>query len=167
MPRWYFDLSKGKCVRFIYGGCGGNRNNFESEDYCMAVCKAMSKSRPACCPPASSWPRLCGAPRPLGVTVGRLPSSLCFLDLDLLFCRQLSAQFSVSCARRGPGGGGGGGGDDGGDDGGDGGGVVCPPCARGEPGAGPISLEPLCRLGRRPCPLPSNAARHEGHSDRP
>uniref|UniRef100_A0A8C9Q6T8 Amyloid beta precursor like protein 2 n=1 Tax=Spermophilus dauricus TaxID=99837 RepID=A0A8C9Q6T8_SPEDA len=30
MPRWYFDLSKGKCV-----------NNFESEDYCMAVCKAM------------------------------------------------------------------------------------------------------------------------------
>lgn len=45
MPRWYFDLSKGKCVRFIYGGCGGNRNNFESEDYCMAVCKAMSKSR--------------------------------------------------------------------------------------------------------------------------
>lgn len=48
MPRWYFDLSKGKCVRFIYGGCGGNRNNFESEDYCMAVCKAMSKSCPAC-----------------------------------------------------------------------------------------------------------------------
>ena len=47
MPRWYFDLSKGKCVRFIYGGCGGNRNNFESEDYCMAVCKAMSKSRHA------------------------------------------------------------------------------------------------------------------------
>ncbi|CAO2635654.1 Amyloid beta precursor like protein 2 [Lemmus lemmus] len=45
MPRWYFDLSKGKCVRFIYGGCGGNRNNFESEDYCMAVCKTMSKSR--------------------------------------------------------------------------------------------------------------------------
>uniref|UniRef100_F7BET8 Amyloid beta precursor like protein 2 n=1 Tax=Monodelphis domestica TaxID=13616 RepID=F7BET8_MONDO len=41
MPRWYFDLSKGKCVRFIYGGCGGNRNNFESEDYCMAVCKTM------------------------------------------------------------------------------------------------------------------------------
>ncbi|XP_030077465.1 amyloid beta precursor like protein 2 isoform X2 [Microcaecilia unicolor] len=41
MPRWYFDLNKKKCVRFIYGGCGGNRNNFESEDYCMAVCKKM------------------------------------------------------------------------------------------------------------------------------
>uniref|UniRef100_A0A8C0AIG2 Amyloid beta precursor like protein 2 n=1 Tax=Bos mutus grunniens TaxID=30521 RepID=A0A8C0AIG2_BOSMU len=46
MPRWYFDLSKGKCVRFIYGGCGGNRNNFESEDYCMAVCKAMIPPTP-------------------------------------------------------------------------------------------------------------------------
>ncbi|KAM4828332.1 amyloid beta precursor like protein 2 isoform 1-T1 [Thomomys bottae] len=46
MPRWYFDLSKGKCVRFIYGGCGGNRNNFESEDFCMAVCKAMIPPTP-------------------------------------------------------------------------------------------------------------------------
>lgn len=44
MPRWYFDSNKRKCVRFIYGGCGGNRNNFESEEYCMAVCKKMSKS---------------------------------------------------------------------------------------------------------------------------
>lgn len=49
MPRWYFDMYKKKCIRFIYGGCGGNRNNFESEDYCMAVCKKMSKS---CLPPA-------------------------------------------------------------------------------------------------------------------
>ncbi|XP_038236381.1 amyloid-like protein 2 isoform X2 [Dermochelys coriacea] len=41
MPRWYFDLYKRECIRFIYGGCGGNRNNFESEEYCMAVCKKM------------------------------------------------------------------------------------------------------------------------------
>ncbi|KAM6191097.1 amyloid beta precursor like protein 2 isoform 3-T3 [Sarcoramphus papa] len=40
-PRWYFDPNKRKCIRFIYGGCGGNRNNFESEEYCMAVCKKM------------------------------------------------------------------------------------------------------------------------------
>ncbi|KFQ16294.1 Amyloid-like 2, partial [Leptosomus discolor] len=44
MPRWYFDPNKRKCVRFIYGGCGGNRNNFESEEYCMAVCKKMRYS---------------------------------------------------------------------------------------------------------------------------
>ncbi|XP_064029423.1 amyloid beta precursor like protein 2 isoform X1 [Pogoniulus pusillus] len=41
VPRWYFDPNKRKCIRFIYGGCGGNRNNFESEEYCMAVCKKM------------------------------------------------------------------------------------------------------------------------------
>ncbi|KAG7479456.1 amyloid 2 isoform X2 [Solea senegalensis] len=40
-PRWHFDMSQRKCVRFIYGGCGGNRNNFDSEEYCMAVCKRL------------------------------------------------------------------------------------------------------------------------------
>ncbi|XP_020504842.1 amyloid-like protein 2 isoform X2 [Labrus bergylta] len=42
MPRWHFDMSLKKCVRFIYGGCAGNRNNFDSEDYCMAVCKRLT-----------------------------------------------------------------------------------------------------------------------------
>uniref|UniRef100_A0A4W3H1K1 Amyloid beta (A4) precursor-like protein 2 n=2 Tax=Callorhinchus milii TaxID=7868 RepID=A0A4W3H1K1_CALMI len=48
IPRWYFNANKKKCVRFIYGGCGGNRNNFDSEEYCMAVCKQMilSSSHP-------------------------------------------------------------------------------------------------------------------------
>ncbi|XP_010168419.1 amyloid-like protein 2 isoform X3 [Antrostomus carolinensis] len=46
MPRWYFDPNKRKCIRFIYGGCGGNRNNFESEEYCMAVCKKMTYPYP-------------------------------------------------------------------------------------------------------------------------
>uniref|UniRef100_A0A8C2XKL1 Amyloid beta (A4) precursor-like protein 2 n=1 Tax=Cyclopterus lumpus TaxID=8103 RepID=A0A8C2XKL1_CYCLU len=45
MPRWHFDMSQRKCVRFIYGGCAGNRNNFDSEEYCMAVCKRLSKSQ--------------------------------------------------------------------------------------------------------------------------
>uniref|UniRef100_A0A673BBZ7 Amyloid beta (A4) precursor-like protein 2 n=1 Tax=Sphaeramia orbicularis TaxID=375764 RepID=A0A673BBZ7_9TELE len=44
MPRWHFDMSQRKCIRFIYGGCAGNRNNFDSEEYCMAVCKRLSKS---------------------------------------------------------------------------------------------------------------------------
>ncbi|XP_078061235.1 amyloid beta precursor like protein 2 isoform X1 [Mustelus asterias] len=41
MPRWYFNNIRKKCVRFVYGGCGGNRNNFESEEYCMAVCNRI------------------------------------------------------------------------------------------------------------------------------
>uniref|UniRef100_A0A8C6KPN1 Amyloid beta (A4) precursor-like protein 2 n=1 Tax=Nothobranchius furzeri TaxID=105023 RepID=A0A8C6KPN1_NOTFU len=42
MHRWHFDASQRKCVRFIYGGCAGNRNNFDSEEYCMAVCKRLT-----------------------------------------------------------------------------------------------------------------------------
>ncbi|XP_029943729.1 amyloid-beta A4 protein-like isoform X1 [Salarias fasciatus] len=41
LPRWYFDRADGRCARFIYGGCGGNRNNFESEEYCMSVCSSV------------------------------------------------------------------------------------------------------------------------------
>ncbi|XP_023365467.1 amyloid-beta A4 protein isoform X1 [Otolemur garnettii] len=43
--RWYFDVTEGKCAPFFYGGCGGNRNNFDTEEYCMAVCgSVMSQS---------------------------------------------------------------------------------------------------------------------------
>uniref|UniRef100_A0A8D0A3D7 Amyloid-beta A4 protein n=1 Tax=Sander lucioperca TaxID=283035 RepID=A0A8D0A3D7_SANLU len=38
LERWYFVPEKGCCVPFLFGGCGGNRNNFGSEEYCLAVC---------------------------------------------------------------------------------------------------------------------------------
>ncbi|XP_035249079.1 amyloid-beta A4 protein-like isoform X1 [Anguilla rostrata] len=41
LPRWYFDRDEGRCAPFIYGGCGGNRNNFESEEYCLSVCSSV------------------------------------------------------------------------------------------------------------------------------
>ncbi|XP_046870251.1 amyloid beta (A4) precursor protein a isoform X2 [Hypomesus transpacificus] len=41
LPRWYYDREEGHCAQFIYGGCGGNRNNFESEEYCLSVCDSV------------------------------------------------------------------------------------------------------------------------------
>ncbi|XP_060689823.1 amyloid beta (A4) precursor protein a isoform X1 [Hemiscyllium ocellatum] len=52
IPRWYFDISEGKCAQFIYGGCGGNRNNFASEEYCLAVCNSVIPTTAASTPDA-------------------------------------------------------------------------------------------------------------------
>nr|XP_042897682.1 actinia tenebrosa protease inhibitors-like [Parasteatoda tepidariorum] len=38
IPRYYYDQEEGMCKKFIYGGCGGNRNNFATEDECNNKC---------------------------------------------------------------------------------------------------------------------------------
>lgn len=38
VPRFYFDKTLGQCQLFSYGGCGGNSNNFEALDQCVAHC---------------------------------------------------------------------------------------------------------------------------------
>ena len=39
--RYYFDEAAGKCRRFIYGGCGGNANNFKTKAECQATCQEL------------------------------------------------------------------------------------------------------------------------------
>nr|P82968.1 RecName: Full=Four-domain proteases inhibitor; AltName: Full=McaPI [Melithaea caledonica] len=36
--RYYFDSVSGKCEEFVYGGCGGNDNNFKTLDACQKRC---------------------------------------------------------------------------------------------------------------------------------
>ncbi|KRZ12822.1 Papilin [Trichinella zimbabwensis] len=38
--RWFFDSASQSCQQFIYGGCGGNGNNFKSHSMCTAKCGA-------------------------------------------------------------------------------------------------------------------------------
>lgn len=36
--RWWYNRRTNQCERFIYGGCGGNQNNFETRDECERQC---------------------------------------------------------------------------------------------------------------------------------
>jgi hypothetical protein len=38
IPRYYYNKTKKTCEEFIYGGCGGNENNFQTYDECMEQC---------------------------------------------------------------------------------------------------------------------------------
>ena len=37
-PHFYFDAAEGQCRAFVYGGCEGNANNFETLEACVAAC---------------------------------------------------------------------------------------------------------------------------------
>ena len=37
-PSWYYDAQLGRCIAFVWGGCGGNANRFENILDCRAKC---------------------------------------------------------------------------------------------------------------------------------
>lgn len=41
IPRWYHDYTTESCTTFIWGGCGGNANNFATEAECAAACQDL------------------------------------------------------------------------------------------------------------------------------
>ncbi|XP_056376656.1 collagen alpha-6(VI) chain-like [Hyla sarda] len=38
--KWWYDADKKECSQFWYGGCGGNKNRFETQDQCEVVCSS-------------------------------------------------------------------------------------------------------------------------------
>ncbi|CAH1955307.1 unnamed protein product [Acanthoscelides obtectus] len=38
--KFYYDRRDGVCKVFVYGGCGGNRNNFDTMEECLTGCGA-------------------------------------------------------------------------------------------------------------------------------
>ncbi|MCL4138854.1 UNVERIFIED_CONTAM: hypothetical protein GTU68_048576, partial [Idotea baltica] len=39
--KWAYSPKERRCVQFVYGGCGGNENNFETKEECELVCRAI------------------------------------------------------------------------------------------------------------------------------
>ncbi|VDO69294.1 unnamed protein product [Heligmosomoides polygyrus] len=48
--RFYYDSSSASCKRFIYSGCGGNANNFQSLASCQATCGSSGITGTPQCP---------------------------------------------------------------------------------------------------------------------
>uniref|UniRef100_A0A1S4LD64 Uncharacterized protein n=2 Tax=Ixodes scapularis TaxID=6945 RepID=A0A1S4LD64_IXOSC len=42
IPTYYFDIKTKKCKEFMYGGCEGNANNFETIDACRQKCNGKT-----------------------------------------------------------------------------------------------------------------------------
>lgn len=41
-PRFYYDVTNQTCKPFIFGGCGGNDNNFNTTEECEASCSGVT-----------------------------------------------------------------------------------------------------------------------------
>lgn len=45
IPRYFYSSSKGACEKLTYGGCDGNKNNFETLEGCDQQCNPNGLSR--------------------------------------------------------------------------------------------------------------------------
>ena len=43
ITNWFYNPDTMKCESFIYGGCKGNKNNFETKQKCQNLCDGVGK----------------------------------------------------------------------------------------------------------------------------
>nr|XP_054928941.1 kunitz-type serine protease inhibitor 6-like [Dermacentor andersoni] len=56
IPRYYFNTTTNTCEEFTYGGCEGNRNNFETVEECKASCAPETAYEAKCLARAETGP---------------------------------------------------------------------------------------------------------------
>ena len=81
---WYFDLSKGSCTPFVYGGCLGNANRFLSQSDCEDLCTAQESVE------------LCAKAKMVGSCDGSFPHW--YFDREMATC--LPCKFYTSPANK-------------------------------------------------------------------
>jgi hypothetical protein len=57
IANWYYDIKIKRCRQFYYGGCGGNENNFRSEQDCEQRCKKPEEEKPVPRPTPEARPQ--------------------------------------------------------------------------------------------------------------
>ncbi|CDW57128.1 Papilin [Trichuris trichiura] len=54
--KWFYDKTARECRSFVYSGCAGNSNNFETREECEQQCVAETSALSACEQPQDSGP---------------------------------------------------------------------------------------------------------------
>ncbi|CAO2626104.1 Kunitz-type protease inhibitor 2 [Lemmus lemmus] len=62
IPRWWYNVTDGSCQPFVYGGCEGNGNNYQSKEECLAKCAGVTVPE-YCVPKAVTGPCRAAFPR--------------------------------------------------------------------------------------------------------
>lgn len=95
--RWAYDQLLNKCVKFVYGGCGGNSNNFETREDCENACP---------------YPQFCllaiDDVCPDGTMIGNTarnkcevePCSQCFDEIDPGLCKAAFVRYGYNSKRQ-------------------------------------------------------------------
>ena len=43
---WYYDKDRARCLQFVYTGCGGNANRFQTQEECEGRCQGQTPYDP-------------------------------------------------------------------------------------------------------------------------
>jgi hypothetical protein len=111
--RFAYEPRTGLCQPFVYGGCGGNANNFETAEACYAACGGRGEQDLAACEYPTDCTLVpvvcCGCARPeLGNTIAVAKSRLDELErvrgcglIDCVWCQPLENPWLGATCRAG------------------------------------------------------------------
>ncbi|VDM61275.1 unnamed protein product [Angiostrongylus costaricensis] len=89
--QFYYDAYKGTCQTFIYGGCGGNLNRFQTKEECMQRCGFLNPSAVAGQPEqthTAHWADIVRPPPPVvNCSFSVKTREVCHLPLDVGKCQ--------------------------------------------------------------------------------
>ncbi len=97
--RWYYDEADEECRAFLFGGCGGNANNFETLDACRRRCTAtVSPSIPESAKPIDEefrTGRILTGYQPLNAKLmdSIISTEFCFLQKEEGSCEESQLQW--------------------------------------------------------------------------